>query len=160
MNAKCFTGMQRVVLPILAATVAALSLVPRASADEPKPDAELERLEEALDKATSQSQMNIAFGKIAEYWDKKLAEVEKKVTRKLTDVEKVEFEASRRRFLAYREKEVEFRTSFYSGGTIRSSMASGVYTSMTKQRVQEMEMLLAETLEPRADDPKDTPEEG
>ncbi len=142
MNTNYRKKTQQLILSNLAAAAIALSFTTHALAAEPKPDAELQRLEEALNKAWPQSDMNIASGKISEYWDKKLAEVEKKVALKLDAEEKVQFEASKKRFISYREKEVEFRTSFYGRSKIRPLIESGVHSNLTKNRVREMEILI------------------
>jgi uncharacterized protein YecT (DUF1311 family) len=110
-------------------------------------------LDAALDAAGPQKEINIASQNISEYWDKKLAEVEKKVVLKLTADERVQFEASKQRFITYREKEVEFRTSFYGRGTIRSSMTSSAYSGITEQRVRELENLIVDILHTRVDNP-------
>lgn len=153
MNKNIRNQTHRLILPSFTSVAIALVFSLSASADEPKPDAELLRLEAALDAAVAQRDMNIASGEISNYWDRKLVEVEKKIALKLNAEERVQFEASKQRFRDYREKEVEFRASFYSGGSLRPLMVSGEYTSLTKQRVSEMENLLDGTLEPRAENP-------
>jgi len=136
----------------LTAVAVALTLSLPLSAEEPKPDAELLRLEKEMTEAITQKDITMASGKILEYWDKKLAEVESHVAQKLTAEEKVQFEASKKRFVEYRKKEVEFRTSFSGRGTIGGFTANSEYSSITRHRIKEMKELLAGPLAQRVDE--------
>lgn len=140
-------------LSSLAACVVALAFSLPASADEPKPDEELLLLEKALENAGPQSELNIASKNIADYWDRKLAKVELVVALTLTAEEKVKFEASKKQFREFRDKQVELKTAKYDGGSIRALMANSEHSSITEKKVRELEKLLEIPQQPESKKP-------
>jgi uncharacterized protein YecT (DUF1311 family) len=106
------------------------------------PDPELAQLEAALAAAMTQTDMNIASVKIAEFLDSKLASVEKQVARKLDNVEQERFAEFNERWRRYRIQDVQFWASFYEGGTIQPLVANNAYSAITAQRITELEDLL------------------
>jgi hypothetical protein len=77
---------------------------------------ELQRLCAALNDATSQTDMNIASKNMAEFWDAKLASVEKQIEGKLDEQELKRFSESKDLWRRYRMQEVKFRNDFFAGG--------------------------------------------
>jgi uncharacterized protein YecT (DUF1311 family) len=129
------------------ATVFILSLlltIPGQSA--PAEDAELTRLSHALEKATTQGDMNVASGKIAEYWDRRLASVERRIEGKLDGDALKAFAASKARWNQHRSLEVSFRASFFEGGSIQPLIANSHYAGMTEHRVAELEAFFTDAL--------------
>jgi len=96
---------------------------------------ESKRLEERLDKATTQVDMNEKAGELARHWDSRLAGVEKKLEEKMNKSERREFRRSKKRWRTYRSKEVALRTNFFEGGSIQPLIAEGAYSEITEHRV-------------------------
>lgn len=113
-------------------------------------DAELQRLTSALQKAKTQTDMNLASKRLADYWDDRLAGVQAKIERKLDAKERKQFVQSNKRWLSYRAGEVAFRAGFYKGGSIQPLVANTAYSEITEHRVSELESLLSEGLAARA----------
>jgi len=111
---------------------------------------ELRRLEGQLDSAMTQGEMNVAAGELARYWDNRLVAAEKKIERRLSKKERKEFSKSKKRWRAYRSKEVAFRAIFFEGGSIQPLIANDVYSEITEHRVKELESLFQQGLEQRA----------
>ena len=116
------------------------------------PDAELQRLTSALRKAKTQSDMNVAYKRLADYWDGRLAGVQAKIEGKLDPKERNQFVQSNKLWLSYRAGEAAFRTGLCEGGSIQSLIANTAYSEITEHRVSELESLLSEGLAGRADD--------
>lgn len=109
-------------------------------------DSKLQRLEKTFDDAESQTDMNLASLKIAQYWDEKLASIEARVTQKLDAEEQKAFADSKARWRSYRKKEVQFRTDFFAGGSIQPLIANESYSEITGHRVAELESLWSDAL--------------
>jgi len=116
-------------------------------------DPELKRLTAALDVAMTQTDINLASKKISEYWDAKLAAVEKRVEKKLDVEQRRRFSESKERWRSYRMQEVEFRTDFFAGGSIQPLVANMCYAEITEHRVTGLLSLLLDALEGREDQP-------
>ncbi len=101
--------------------------------------AELIRLSRDLEKAMTQADMNEASSKIAEYWDRRLATVEKKIEIKLTADHRKDFSESKMRWSKLCTSEVSFRAGFSEGGSIQPLIANTSYADMTEHRVNELE---------------------
>jgi uncharacterized protein YecT (DUF1311 family) len=101
----------------------------------------------------TQSDLNMASSKIAEYLDRKLVSLEKKVEQKLDSDERKRFSQSRERWQVYRRKEVDFVAAFFEGGSILPLMANQHYSEITQHRVDELESLFYVALERRIDQP-------
>ena len=110
----------------------------------PKEDPELLRLNKALDAAVSQADMNIASRKIMEFWEAKLASVEKQtvVAVRSNEAQRIRFTASQKQWRSYRNCEVEFESGFEGKGTIQPLVAGIHYARITERRVKEPEALL------------------
>jgi uncharacterized protein YecT (DUF1311 family) len=115
------------------------------------PDPELQRLEANLQNAMTQSDLNMASSQIAEYFDRKLVALEKKVEQKLDSEERKRFSKSRERWQAYRRMEVDFVAAFFEGGSILPLMANQQYSEITQHRVEELESLFYVALKGRID---------
>ncbi len=114
-------------------------------------DPELKRLNAALDAAETQSDMDEASDKIAKYWERRLASVEKQISRKLGAEERKRFARSIGRWQLYRAQEVEFEADFYLGGSIEPMVANETYSGITENRVDELESLWTNTLKMEVD---------
>jgi uncharacterized protein YecT (DUF1311 family) len=114
-------------------------------------DAELARLTSNLRTAKTQADMNVASGKLAQYWDQKLAAIEAKVELRLYGRERKDFIQSRDRWRSYRSAEVAFRASLFDGGSIQPLIANTAYSLITEHRVNELESLFSEALSGRAE---------
>jgi len=112
-------------------------------------DPELWQIRAALDKARTQTDMNLASKKISEFWDAKLASVEKRIEGKLDEQELKRFSESKSLWQRYRMEEVKFRTDFFAGGSIQPLIANTSYSQITEHRVTELESLLVDALEGR-----------
>ena len=115
-------------------------------ATEVTPDPESQRLTAALHVAKTQTDMNLASKKISEFWDAKLASVEKRVEQKLDNEEQKRFSESKERWRNYRMQEVQFRSDFFTGGSIQPLIANESYSQITEHRVAESESILVEAL--------------
>lgn len=98
-------------------------------------DAKLRELEARLDSAQSQTDMNIASGKIAEYLDKKLIEKEAEIAKDL-DPEGVRlFTEAAKLWRDYRLAQVLFEGDLYRGGTIRPLIHNQTFSRLTQERL-------------------------
>ena len=113
------------------------------------PDPKLQRLKASLYAAETQTDMNLASKKISEFWDGKLASVEKRVEQKLDGEERKRFSQSKERWHTYRMQEVEFVADFFDGGSIQPLITNERYSDITEHRVAELESLLAVALDGR-----------
>lgn len=114
-------------------------------------DKELPLLKGRLQAADTQSDMNFASKELAEYWDRKVGSIENKITARLAARERKKFEESRKRWRMYRSREVEFRATFFEGGTVQPLIANIAYIELTQHRVSELESLLVSALNGRVD---------
>jgi uncharacterized protein YecT (DUF1311 family) len=105
-------------------------------------DSELQRLQQALDSATTQTDMNLASGKIADFWDARLAIAERQVEKKLTEAEQSKFAKTKELWRNYRIAEVKFQVSLWEGGSIQPLVANQSYSGITEQRVADLETFL------------------
>ena len=110
-------------------------------------DPELLRLTAVLDAAQTQTDMNLASKRISEFWDAKLASVESRFAHRLVDEQQKGFADSKERWRIYRTQEVQFRSAFFSDGSIRPLVANASYSEITEHRVAELESLWVSTLE-------------
>jgi hypothetical protein len=95
-------------VPVVTFPVRAYTNVSNAQRDD---DPELQRLQTALDAATTQYDMNLASWNVSQYWDVKLALAEKQVEQKLDDKERKQFAESKERWRKYRAQESRPRGS-------------------------------------------------
>jgi uncharacterized protein YecT (DUF1311 family) len=119
--------------------MASLSLVPPFAKADGTNEMELKRLEVQLDRAMTQGEMNVATGELARFWDSRLAEVETRIEGKLNKKERKDFSKSKKRWRAYRAKEVAFQAKYFEGGSIQPLMANDAYNEITKHRVTELD---------------------
>jgi uncharacterized protein YecT (DUF1311 family) len=110
-------------------------------------DPELQRLTATLERAQTQYDMNLASKKISEFWDEKLTFVEKRVLRKLDNEQQKQYSNSSELWRSYRKHEVQFRSDFFAGGSIRPLIANSSYSQITEHRVIELESIFADALE-------------
>jgi len=90
----------------------------------------------------TQTDMNLASHKISEFWDAKLASIEKRVEKKLDDEERKRFSETKERWRSDRMQEVKFQSDFSAGGSIQPLVANACYSEMTQHRVAELSSLL------------------
>ena|ERR1041385_8944529 len=109
-----------------------------------RPDAELQRLTSALQRAETQADMNLASKKLADYWEAKLVAIQAKIERKLEAKERKDFTQSSKRWRSFRTGEVAFRASLYEGGSIQPLIANTAYAEITEHRVGDLDSLLEE----------------
>src|SRR3954463_14675145 len=86
-------------------------------------DAELQRLTSTLRNAKTQTDMNLASKKLADYWNARLAAVQARIESKLDAKERKEFAGSHKRWHSYRTAEITFRAGLYEGGSIQPLIA-------------------------------------
>ena len=113
----------------------------------PTSDSDLAQLKAALDSATTQTDMNLASYRISEFWGAKLASVEQRMSQHLDQEQRKAFSDSQAQWRDYRIKEVQFRSGFYEGGSVRPLIANVSYSEITEQRVAELESILSDELE-------------
>ena len=104
-------------------------------------DPELERLTLAYRNAQTQREMNFTSMEICEYLDAKLLLLEKKLATKFSATDRNKFEDLKKCWIEYRSKGVDFRASFFAGGTIRPTVANQAYAEITKHRITDLESL-------------------
>ncbi|MEI8107647.1 MAG: lysozyme inhibitor LprI family protein [Verrucomicrobiota bacterium] len=105
------------------------------------PDPELERLTSVYRKAQTQREMNFTSMEICEYLDAKLLLLEKKLATKFSATDRNKFEDLKKCWIEYRRKGVDFRASFFEGGSIRPTVANQAYAEITKHRITDLESL-------------------
>src|SRR3954454_16146825 len=108
------------------------------------PDSSLQQLKRDLQQAKTQTEMNQASKKIADFWDAKLVRLEKKVESKLDRQERKKFLESKKFWQKYRSSEVSFRAHFFEGGSIQPLIANSAYSQLTEHRVIELEVLFTD----------------
>jgi uncharacterized protein YecT (DUF1311 family) len=102
----------------------------------------LARLTVELREAMTQTDMNIASGELAKYWDRRLAAIEKRIEAKLDIGEKLTFAKSKARWAEHRSKDVALAAGFYEGGSMQPLVANNHFAHMTENRVHELEGIL------------------
>jgi uncharacterized protein YecT (DUF1311 family) len=110
------------------------------------PDSELLKLTAALDSAQTQTGMNLASQKISDFWDGRLASVEKRLLLKLDGEDRRRFSDSMKHWRSYRMHEVQFRAGFYEGGSIQPLIANTAHSQITEHRAGEMESQLRDVV--------------
>jgi len=95
----------------------------------------------------TQGDMNVASAKIADYWDRRLATIEKKIEAKLGAADQKAFSASKVRWSQHRSMEVTLRAGFFEGGSIQPLIANSHYALMTEHRVIELEVFSSDALD-------------
>jgi uncharacterized protein YecT (DUF1311 family) len=116
---------------------------PATSADR----AELKKLPSALDAARTQTDMNVASGALADYWDKELRRTERNIEKKLDARALALFQKTKRAWREYRSTQVVFEGDFYRGGSIQPLIRNTVFVSLTERRVKDLEKLYHEQYE-------------
>jgi hypothetical protein len=104
-------------------------------------DPELQRFTAALDKADTQYDMNMASFQIGVYWEAKLTEIEKRISKTLDAGQQKQFARSMGLWRLYRTQEVQFQAGFYEGGSIQPFIANETYAGITESRVEDLESL-------------------
>jgi Lysozyme inhibitor LprI len=104
-------------------------------------DPELQRMTVALDQATSQADMNLASFQIGVYWEAKLAELEKRISKTLDAKQQKQFARSMGLWRLYRTQEIQFQSGFYEGGSIQPFIANETYAGITEDRVNDLDSL-------------------
>jgi len=108
---------------------------------------ELKKLQAALDAASTQTDMNLASGAMADYWEKELLAVEKKIGKKLDAQAMALFQKTKQAWSKYRSSQVAFEGEFYRGGSIQPLISNTVFSSLTERRVKDLEQLYKEHYE-------------
>ena len=132
----------------LALSLCLLTMSAKASG---RPDAELQRITSTVQDAKTQTDMNLASKKLADYWEAKLVAVQTKIESKLDAKERKEFAQSNKRWQSFRTGEVAFRARLYEGGSMQPLIANNAYSEITEHRVSELQSLLSEGLAGRAE---------
>jgi uncharacterized protein YecT (DUF1311 family) len=102
---------------------------------------ELTRLQQRMDAATSQRDMNIASGDLAKYWDREL-EKEETIILKSSDPEYAKlFRSAQKSWREFRSAETELHCHFYRSGSIQPLVYNTTYASLTEQRLKELRAL-------------------
>ncbi len=118
------------------------SNTPSAAKTRTKSNPELEHLTKNLSQAQTQREMNIASAKLAELWDRRLLDIERRLGGKINADLLPKFEQSRKAWRSYRSSEVAFRAGFNEGGSIYPLIANTMHASVTSLRVDDLETLL------------------
>lgn len=103
------------------------------------PEAELARLQHALEEADSQADMNMASRDLAEYWDRVLEREESRVLAACDEDQAKLFQKARKLWRAFRDAEVEFQGDSSRGGSIQPLIHNTTYAALTEQRVKELQ---------------------
>jgi len=105
-------------------------------------DPELARLSHALEISRSQSDLNVASGHLADYWDRRLLAVEQQIVAQLNPADRKKFTKVQAEWRRFRSSEVAFGASFFAGGSIQPLMANSRYALLTEHRVTELAALI------------------
>lgn len=124
-----------------------LFLVSTAAPAQPAERVELKKLQAALDAARTQTGMNLASGALADYWDKELLTIERKIEKKLDARAVTLFQKTKRAWRTYRSTQVTFEGDFYRGGSIQPLIENTIFTSLTGRRVKDLEQFYKENYE-------------
>jgi uncharacterized protein YecT (DUF1311 family) len=108
---------------------------------------ELKMLRAALDSAQTQTDMNLASGALADYWDKELLNSERKIEKKLDSEALVLFRKAKQAWRKYRSTQVTFEGDFYRGGSIQPLIRNTTFITLTERRVNDLEKLYKEQYE-------------
>ncbi len=103
------------------------------------PEAELARLQHALEEANSQADMNMASRDLAEYWDRALEREEARVLKDCDEEQARLFKKAQKLWREFRDAEVKFQGDSYRGGSIQPLIHNTAYAALTKQRVKELQ---------------------
>ncbi|MBE2181632.1 MAG: DUF1311 domain-containing protein [Chthoniobacterales bacterium] len=102
-------------------------------------EAELARLQHALEEANSQADMNMASRDLAEYWDRVLEREETRVLAACDADQAKLFQKAQKLWRAFRNAEVEFQGDSSRGGSIQPLIHNTTYAALTERRVKELQ---------------------
>jgi uncharacterized protein YecT (DUF1311 family) len=105
---------------------------------------ELVRLQRALDSAMTQTDMNIASGELAKYWDRELAKEEARVLGACDSEHAKLFRSAQKSWRDFRSAETKFHGDVYRGGSIQPLIHNSTYAALTEQRVKALRALADE----------------
>lgn len=108
---------------------------------------ELKKLQAALDSAQTQTDMNLASGALADYWDKELLKSERKIEKNLDSEALALFRKAKQAWRKYRSTQVTFEGDFYRGGSIQPLIRNTTFSSLTERRVNDLERLYKQEYE-------------
>lgn len=112
-------------------------------------DPELQRIEATMEGAVTQTDLNRGSRALAEYWERRLDEVEGRIPGQLVDAEAAElFRAAREAWRIYRKAEVLLGGDAVRGRTARPMVEYLAWADLTEARVRRLERLYTETDEP------------
>ena len=114
-------------------------------------DPELQRLTANLQNAKTQTEMNLASEKLAQFWNARLTAIEAKIEGRLSIRERNRFADSKERWRSYRATEVSLRAGLYEDGSMRPLLLNAAYTQITEHRVSELESLFRDALAGRGE---------
>lgn len=110
-----------------------------ADAGGPSPEPELEVLEEAMEAAATQTEMDRASSALAKYWERQLGGVEEQIAAAAPDEDARQmFRAAQTTWRAWREAEIAFRGDTVRGGTARPTVESLAMAALTEERVKNL----------------------
>jgi uncharacterized protein YecT (DUF1311 family) len=105
---------------------------------------ELGRLQHALDSVKTQTDMNIASGELAKYWDHELEVEEERVLGACDSEHATLFRSAQKSWREFRSAEVKLLGDVYRGGSIQPLIHNRTYASLTEQRVKSLRALANE----------------
>ena len=105
-------------------------------------DAKLRDLEARLDSALTQTDMNIAWGDIAQYLDKKLVAQEHEIMKDLDEEGLRLFKDASKLWRDYRLSQVSFEGDLYRGGSIQSLIHNRAFARITRERYEALSKIM------------------
>jgi len=136
---------QRASKPLTRTLLAALALAATTAyaSDEHPIDAELTRCMESPEGMSTQG-MRSCMGSATQAWDGELNRVWKALMSELTPMPKEQLRAAQRKWIAFRDAELEALASAYGAmsGTLYSVMHADAVSALTRDRVRQLDALL------------------
>lgn len=105
---------------------------------------ELEQLKLNLQGAMTQTEMNVASGELAKYWDRQLQSEESRVLGGNNRAVVTAFQKAQAMWRSYRDAEMRFQGVTFDGGTMQPLVESSTYATITERRVEEIREFLAQ----------------
>ena len=101
---------------------------------------ELERLQRALKVAISQTDMNVASGELAKYWDQALQKEEKKILASCDAETTKLFQKAQQSWREFRKAEVAFQGDAVRGGSMQPLVCNSTFAALTERRVRDLRL--------------------
>src|SRR5690606_15275007 len=103
------------------------------------PEAELARLQHALEEANSQADMNMASRDLAEYWERTLEREEARVLKDCDEEQARLFKKAQKLWREFRDAEGKVQGDSYRGGSLQPLIHNTAYAALTEQRIKDLQ---------------------